>query len=103
MHNQMVTDQLPASLDPGYRHGLGWRLGEPGVAGTLAGRGAWSHSGFTGTSIAISPLDHMCVVLLTNRVHPNRDWSEAGGIRQAVAGHAASLAAAHQADLARTW
>ena len=103
LHSEMVSDQLPAALDPGYRHGLGWRLGETGVAGTLAGRGAWSHSGFTGTSIAISPLDHMCVVLLTNRVHPNRDWSEAGGIRQAVAGHAAALAAAHQGDLARTW
>jgi CubicO group peptidase (beta-lactamase class C family) len=97
---QMVSDQLPGALDPGYRHGLGWRLGETGVAGTLAGRGSWSHSGFTGTSIAISPRDRMCVVLLTNRVHPHRDWSDAGGIRQAVAGHAAALAAAYQADLA---
>jgi CubicO group peptidase (beta-lactamase class C family) len=102
MHAQMVSDQIPAALDPGYRHGLGWRLGETGVAGTLAGRGAWSHSGFTGTSIAISPPDRMCVVLLTNRVHPRREWSEAGGVRQAVAGHAASLAASGQSAAART-
>jgi CubicO group peptidase (beta-lactamase class C family) len=102
LHSQMVSDQLPASLDPGYRHGLGWRLGETGVAGTLAGRGTWSHSGFTGTSIAISPRDRMCVVLLTNRVHPRREWSEAGGVRQAVAAHAGALAAARQRDLAST-
>lgn len=31
------------------------------------------HLGFTGTSFWIDPVRHLCVVLLTNRVHPSRE------------------------------
>ena len=32
------------------------------------------HTGYTSTSIVINPLDRSFAILLTNRVHPSRDW-----------------------------
>jgi hypothetical protein len=42
-------------------------------------------TGFTGTSIVIDPLAHSFVILLTNRVHPSRDWGNNNPSRAAVA------------------
>jgi CubicO group peptidase (beta-lactamase class C family) len=33
---------------------------------------AFGHTGFTGTSLWIDPVNNVYVVLLTNRVHPTR-------------------------------
>ena len=93
-HTAMFSDQLSASLDPGFRHGLGWRIGDVNTTGPLAGHEAFSHSGFTGTSLTIHPGSGLTVVVLTNRVHPSRDWSEIGGLRQSVVTYALGLAAA---------
>ena len=41
--------------------------------GTLLGPGAYGHTGFTGTSIFVSPSRGLFFVLLTNRVHYGRD------------------------------
>jgi CubicO group peptidase (beta-lactamase class C family) len=56
--------------------GLGWRL-QP--LEMLAGwpPDTYSHTGFTGTSIVVSPAAGLAVVLLSNAVHPKR---RAGGI-----------------------
>ena len=93
MHVAMVSDQLSPSLDPGFRHGLGWRIGDVNTTGPLSGRRAISHSGFTGTSLVIHPASGLTVVVLANRVHPGREWSEMGGLRQAVATYALALVA----------
>lgn len=59
---------------PEYR-GLGFQLAgsEKCFLGTQMGPGAFGHTGFTGTSIAVVPDTGLWVVLLTNRVCPTRD------------------------------
>ncbi|HEX6685624.1 MAG TPA: serine hydrolase domain-containing protein [Candidatus Limnocylindrales bacterium] len=82
---QMTRDQLPASIDPGYRHGLGVRIGDRNFMGVLAASGAFGHTGFTGTSLVVSRQEELVVVLLTNRVHPSRDWSDIMHVRRGLA------------------
>lgn len=89
---EMVRDQLPAALDPGYRQGLGPRIGDRSFMGSLADAGAIGHTGFTGTSLVVDRARRLVVVLLTNRVHPSREWSELGPTRRAVADEVARLA-----------
>src|SRR5690606_38494867 len=43
------------------------------------------HTGFTGTSLVIDPHTETIAVLLTNRVHPSRDWGSINPVRRAVA------------------
>lgn len=85
---EMLRDQLPADLDPGYRHGLGVRIGDPTFMGPLASTGAVGHTGFTGTSLVVDAGRGLVVVLLTNRVHPSLDWSDVTATRQRVAAFA---------------
>lgn len=58
---------------------LGWRL-RPSGWGRWPGGTFW-HTGFTGTSILVSPGADTAVVLLTNFVHPKRRAEEAGRLR----------------------
>ena len=44
---------------------------------------AFGHLGFTGTSIWCDPKRDVCVVLLTNRVHPTRNNTKIRGFRPA--------------------
>lgn len=55
--------------------GLGFQLaGSEGCfLATQLGNRAFGHTGFTGTSIAVTPDTGLCVVLLTNRVCPSRE------------------------------
>lgn len=55
-----------------WRHG--WDTpSQPGSsAGSRAPIGTFGHLGFTGTSVWIAPQQRICIVLLTNRVHPTR-------------------------------
>jgi CubicO group peptidase (beta-lactamase class C family) len=87
---QMTRDQLPGSIDPGFRHGLGVRIGDPRSMGVLAADGAFGHTGFTGTSLVIDRTRELVVILLTNRVHPSREWSDITHVRRGVAELAAS-------------
>ncbi|MFD0579072.1 serine hydrolase domain-containing protein [Dactylosporangium darangshiense] len=95
---EMTRDQLPASIEPGFRHGLGVRIADPQSMGVLAGSGdaggsaAFGHTGFTGTSLVVDSRRELVVVVLTNRVHPSRDWSDVRGVRCGVAALAASIA-----------
>lgn len=90
--NEMFRNQLPDGVDPGYGHGLGFRIGDSSFMGVLAESGAVGHTGFTGASIVIDPQRALEVVLLTNRVHPSRAWSDIGPIRRRVADVAAAAA-----------
>ncbi len=91
---EMFRNQLPEGIDPGFRHGLGFRIGDSTFMGALAGSGAVGHTGFTGTSLVIDPTRRLVVVLLTNRVHPSRDWSDISIVRRRVAAVAVAEAAA---------
>jgi DNA-binding MurR/RpiR family transcriptional regulator/CubicO group peptidase (beta-lactamase class C family) len=82
---EMCTDQLPASLDPGFRQGLGVRIDDPTNMGALAGPATVGHTGFTGTSLVVDREHGWTVVLLTNRVHPSRTWSDVGHVRRSLA------------------
>jgi CubicO group peptidase (beta-lactamase class C family) len=80
---EMLTDQLPSNLDPGYRQGLGPRISDRSFMGVLADTGAFGHTGFTGTSLVVNR--DLVLVLLTNRVHPHRDRSSVLSLRQRIA------------------
>ena len=82
---EMCSDQLPDDIDPGFRHGLGVRIDDPVSMGALHGPLTVGHTGFTGTSLVIDRAHGRTVVLLTNRVHPSRTWSDIGRVRRAVA------------------
>lgn len=92
--SEMFRNQLPEGIDPGFRHGLGFRIGDSTFMGILARSGAVGHTGFTGTSLVIDPTRRLVVVLLTNRVHPSRDWSDISIVRRRVAEVAVAEAAA---------
>ncbi|WP_049569805.1 serine hydrolase domain-containing protein [Nonomuraea sp. SBT364] len=85
---EMLRDQGAAGAP--FRHGLGVRIGDPGIVGPL--EGAFGHSGFTGTSLVVSPPHGLTVVLLTNAVHPVRGREGIRALRRAVAGEALRLA-----------
>jgi CubicO group peptidase (beta-lactamase class C family) len=80
------TDGLPGVEGfPGHR-GLGWTC--PGDRYDILGD-AWpatsvSHTGFTGTSLALDPRSGLWVVLLTNSVHHGRDATAVKALRRAV-------------------
>jgi CubicO group peptidase (beta-lactamase class C family) len=90
---ELVRPQLPPGIDPGYQSGLGFRIDDPSFMGTLVGsQRAYGHTGFTGTSIVLDEQRDVVLVLCTNRVHPNRTWSEMGTLRRRLAGLVAQAA-----------
>jgi CubicO group peptidase (beta-lactamase class C family) len=59
---------------PGDDHGLGWELGQGWYMDALSeGTYSFGHTGYTGTSIVVSPHNKTVAILLTNRVHPSRN------------------------------
>ena len=70
---------------PGSSRALGWDTMLPtSSCGTKMSPRAFGHTGFTGTSLWIDPENDVYVVLLTNRVHPNRTNEAIKNIRRAV-------------------
>src|SRR4051812_42099415 len=73
------------SMVPGSSRALGWDTMLPtSSCGTRLSPHAIGHTGFTGTSLWIDPERDLYVVLLTNRVHPQRDNNGIQPIRRAV-------------------
>ena len=59
---------------PGSSRALGWDTMLPtSSCGSRMSPLAVGHTGFTGTSLWVDPVNEVYVVLLTNRVHPSRD------------------------------
>ncbi|WP_306744381.1 serine hydrolase domain-containing protein [Saccharothrix yanglingensis] len=79
----MLTDFNQAF--PGNSHGLGFELDQRWYMGALTSARAAGHTGFTGTTLVLDPLSRSIAVLLTNRVHPSRDWGSINPARRAVA------------------
>ncbi|WP_449355059.1 serine hydrolase domain-containing protein [Virgibacillus natechei] len=84
---KMETNQLPDF--PGNAHSLAWELNQDWYMGGLSEPSTLGHTGFTGTSIVISPSKDAVAILLTNKVHPTREAPSTNPIRQAVAGKTA--------------
>jgi len=64
--------------------GLGWRL-NPSDWGNWP-EGTFWHTGFTGTSLLVSPAADLGVVLLTNAIHPTRQMDRQAQFRAALHG-----------------
>jgi CubicO group peptidase (beta-lactamase class C family) len=70
---------------PGNDHGLGFELNQHWYMGGLSGPRTAGHTGYTGTSLVIDFDSRSFAILLTNRVHPSRDWGSNNPARRAVA------------------
>jgi CubicO group peptidase (beta-lactamase class C family) len=73
--------------------GLGFQLGKHVYMDGMASPVTFGHTGFTGTSVVIDPLDRSFLILLSNRVHPDRAWGGNDVARRALA---RTFAAAHR-------
>ncbi|MEH0973336.1 serine hydrolase domain-containing protein [Micromonospora sp. CPCC 205546] len=79
-HNAPLEQAYPES-----DRGLGFELDKHWYMMGLSSPVTFGHTGFTGTSIVVDPLSHSFVVLLSNRVHPDRGWGSNNAARRAVA------------------
>lgn len=70
---------------PGKDHGPGFELYQHWYMDAMATPATAGHTGFTGTSLVINPLDDTFAILLTNRVHPSREGTSVNPYRRAVA------------------
>ncbi len=78
---------------PEHAHGLGFELAQRWYMAGLTGPRSAGHTGYTGTSMVIDPASRSIAILLTNRVHPSREWGSNNPARVALAqGMAQSLA-----------
>ncbi|MFY9343073.1 MAG: serine hydrolase domain-containing protein, partial [Planctomycetota bacterium] len=75
----------PSGIGSDTTRGLGFQL-LTGVnwAGSNVPPGTFGHTGFTGTSLWCCPRHDLCVVLLSNRVHPTRVNNKILAVRRAV-------------------
>jgi CubicO group peptidase (beta-lactamase class C family) len=70
---------------PSNSHGIGFELNQRWYMGGLSSPVTAGHTGYTGTDIVIDPLSKSFSILLTNRVHPSRNWGSINPARVAVA------------------
>ncbi|WP_165998256.1 serine hydrolase domain-containing protein [Bacillus sp. Cs-700] len=70
---------------PGDDHGLGWELQQGWFMDALSESTTLGHTGYTGTSIVVSPSNQTIAILLTNRVHPTRETVSTSPTRRAFA------------------
>lgn len=69
---EMLTNYNTAF--PGDAHGLGFELDQMFYMGGLSSPVTAGHTGFTGTTLVIDLESRSIAILLTNRVHPSRNW-----------------------------
>jgi CubicO group peptidase (beta-lactamase class C family) len=80
----------PTGAQPTVR-GLGWRL-DPAAWGSWPADTLW-HTGFTGTSLLVSPSVNLGVVLMTNAIHPVRQLERHEQLRATIHATIAKCAA----------
>ena len=77
----LMVRMLAPSRVPGSSRALGWDLMRPtSSCGRRLSPAAFGHTGFTGTSLWIDPIRDLYVVLLTNRVYPQRPADPQDGL-----------------------
>ncbi|MEU8821622.1 serine hydrolase [Actinoplanes sp. NPDC048796] len=79
-YNADLLEQNPESA-----RGLGFELSKYWYMDGMTSPVTFGHTGFTGTSIVIDPLDQSFLILLSNRVHPDRAWGSNNVARRALA------------------
>ncbi|HEX6149178.1 serine hydrolase [Nocardioides sp.] len=97
----MLTNENAAF--PGDSHGLGFELDQRWYMDGMSSPVTFGHTGFTGTSFVVDPLAESFVVLLTNRVHPTRDWGSNNPARRAVAQDLARAVAVRPTEGRTAW
>jgi CubicO group peptidase (beta-lactamase class C family) len=70
---------------PDSDRGLGFELNKHSYMDGMASPVTFGHTGFTGTSVVVDPLAHSFVIMLSNRVHPDRGWGTNTVARRAMA------------------
>ncbi|GAB3797950.1 serine hydrolase domain-containing protein [Virgibacillus kimchii] len=75
------NDEIPGARSSG----LGWELNQSWYMDRLAESNTLGHTGYTGTSIVVSPNNNTVAILLTNRVHPTAETVSTNPVRQLVA------------------
>jgi hypothetical protein len=88
---------------PGDSHGLGFELDQRWYMGGLDSPRTAGHTGYTGTSIVIDPESRSFAILLTNRVHPTRNWGSTNPSRRAVGDALAHAMAVRSPDSGMSW
>ncbi len=87
-HRILRPDTVRALLDnhntgfPGHDHGYGFELNQIWYMGGLSGPRTAGHTGYTGTDVVIDPASRSFAILLTNRVHPSRNWGSVNIARE---------------------
>ncbi|HEY9294181.1 MAG TPA: serine hydrolase domain-containing protein [Microlunatus sp.] len=89
LFTEMITNQTPEFDD--HDHGLGFEINQPWYMGALSSPQTIGHTGFTGTSLVIDLRRAAYAILLTNRVHPSRQWGKINNARAVSAGGLAAL------------
>ncbi|MEC4015488.1 serine hydrolase [Streptomyces sp. H27-D2] len=98
---QMFTDFNTAF--PGDEHGLGFELYQHWYMGAMASPKTAGHTGFTGTSIVLDPTTDSFLVLLSNAVHPCRNWRAGSAPRVAAANNMARAVPVRPAHGRTAW
>ena len=75
-HNEAFQD---------HDHGFGFELNQMWYMGGLSGPRTAGHTGYTGTDLVIDPASRSFAILLTNRVHPSRNWGSVNIARETLA------------------
>jgi CubicO group peptidase (beta-lactamase class C family) len=88
---------------PSKDHSLSFELYQHWYMDAMATPFTAGHTGYTGTSIVINPLDRSFAILLTNRVHPSRDWGTILPYRRAFARDLARAVAVKPAVGKEAW
>src|SRR5699024_5500526 len=70
---------------PGDDHGLGFELNQRWYMSGLTSLRTAGHTGYTGTSLVVDYNSASFVILLTNRVHPSREWGSINPARRSAA------------------
>lgn len=70
---------------PDDSHGLGWELNQGWYMDALTDEFSAGHTGYTGTTMVISPSNQTVAILLTNRVHPSRNTPSINPLRRSIA------------------
>jgi len=74
--------RAPHWRDADGEYGLGWDRRQSRYMNGIEDRDAIGHTGFTGTSMVVSPASESAMILLSNRVHPVRtDRAEIDRVR----------------------
>ncbi|GAB4000745.1 serine hydrolase domain-containing protein [Glycomyces albus] len=82
---RLVFTDTNAHLGSSAARGLGWQLHQRWYMDAMTSPVTAGHTGYTGTSIVLDPLNGTLLVLLANRVHPTREWGTVSSYRRSAA------------------